>query len=61
AYTQAEHDCTPGRVTYLELGGDESRLRKWVGDFDVPLRFVGGEPRLAAAGIATSRGEIVVR
>ncbi|MGA6164589.1 hypothetical protein [Amycolatopsis magusensis] len=61
AYTRAAHGCTPGRVTYLELGGDEASLRKWVGDIDVPLRFAGGEPRLAAAGIATSRGEIVVR
>ncbi|MGW3966622.1 VOC family protein [Amycolatopsis sp. NPDC005003] len=60
-YAKAMHDCAPGRVTYLEVGGDESRMRQWVGEVDVPLRWVGGEPRLAAAGIATTRGEIVVR
>ena len=61
AYGEAAHDCAPGRVTYLEVGGDESELRQWVGEVDVPLRMVGGEPRLAAAGIATARGEILLR
>ena len=32
-----------------------------VGDVDVQLRMVGGEPRLAAMGIATDQGEIVLR
>ena len=61
AYATAAHDCAPGRVTYLEVGGDESGLRQWVGEIDVPLRMVGGEPRLAAAGISTARGEVVLR
>jgi len=61
AYTEAAHDCAPGRVTYLEVGGNASDVRHWVGEVDVPLRLVGGEPRLAAVGIATSRGEIVLR
>ncbi|GAA4527728.1 VOC family protein [Amycolatopsis samaneae] len=61
AYAEAEHDRAPGRVTWLEVGGDESRLRPWTGDIDVPVRWVGGEPRLAGVGIATSSGEIVVR
>ncbi|WP_152521479.1 VOC family protein [Amycolatopsis decaplanina] len=60
AYAKAAHDCAPGRVTYLEVGGDESCLRQWVGEVDVPLRMVGGEPRLAAAGIVTARGEHVL-
>ncbi|MFI7121714.1 VOC family protein [Amycolatopsis sp. NPDC049868] len=61
AYAKAAHDCAPGRVTYLEVGGDESEMRHWVGEVDVPLRVVGGEPRLVAAGIATARGEILLR
>jgi hypothetical protein len=61
AYGKAGHDCAPGRVTYLEVGGDASRLRRWVGEVDVPLRWADGEPRLAAVGIATARGEIVLR
>ncbi|MFD5246253.1 VOC family protein [Amycolatopsis sp. NPDC058340] len=61
AYFEAAHDCAPGRVTFLEVGGDESSLRQWVGELDVPLRMAGGEPRLVAAGIATDRGEILVR
>lgn len=61
AYAEAAHTCAPGRVTYLEIGGDESGVRQWVGDVDVQLRMVGGEPRLAAVGIATDQGEIVLR
>ncbi|UMP05141.1 VOC family protein [Amycolatopsis sp. EV170708-02-1] len=61
AYAKAAHDCVPGRVTYLEVGGDESGMRRWVGELDVPLRMAGGEPRLVAAGIATDRGEILLR
>lgn len=61
AYAEAAHACVPGRVTYLEVGGDESGVREWVGDVDVQLRMVGGEPRLAAMGIATDQGEIVLR
>jgi hypothetical protein len=61
AYAEAAHACAPGRVTYLEVGGDESGMRDWVGEVDVPLRFIGGEPRLAAVGIATARGEVVLR
>ncbi|MEU5263076.1 VOC family protein [Amycolatopsis sp. NPDC021455] len=61
AYDKAEHDCAPGRVTYLEVGGDASELRQWLGEVDVPLRWAGGEPRLTALGIATGRGEIVLR
>lgn len=61
AYVEAAHDCAPGGVTYLEVGGGESGMRQWVGEVDVPLRVVGGEPRLAAVGIATARGEMVVR
>jgi hypothetical protein len=32
-----------------------------VGDVDIPLRFVGGEPGLRAVGIATETGEVVLR
>jgi hypothetical protein len=61
AYARAAHDCAPGRVTHIEVGGDESAVRQWVGELDVELRVVGGEPGLTAVGIATARGEIVVR
>ena len=36
-------------------------MRQWVDQIDVPLRFAGGEPRLARVGIATDHGEIVLR
>ncbi|WP_158634141.1 hypothetical protein [Amycolatopsis sp. WAC 04169] len=48
-------------MSYLEIGGDESDVQQWVGELDVPLRFIGGESRLAAVGIVTARGEIVMR
>ena len=59
-YAKAMHDCAPGPVTYLEISGDDSVVRDWVGDVDVPLRFVNGSKGLVAVGIATANGEIVV-
>jgi hypothetical protein len=60
SYDKAAHECAPGQVTYLEVGGDELAMRQWVGEIDVPLRFVGGEPGLRAVGIATAQGQIVL-
>jgi Glyoxalase-like domain len=53
----------PRGIAWLELGGDERKIRDWLGAeaADVPLRFVGGEPGIRAVGIATDNGEIVVR
>ncbi|MGC7096409.1 VOC family protein [Amycolatopsis lurida] len=59
AYAEAAHDCAPGGVTYLEIGGEA--LRTWTGEVDVPLRVADGPPRLAAVGIASARGEITLR
>ncbi|MBN6040135.1 VOC family protein [Amycolatopsis sp. 195334CR] len=59
AYARAAHDCAPGEVTFLEVAGDG--LSRWTGEVDVPLRLSDGPPRLAAMGIATARGEIILR
>lgn len=59
-YAQAKHDCAPGQVTYLEISGDDSVVRDWVGDVDVSLRFVEGAEGLTAVGVATANGEIVI-
>ena len=48
-------------MTYLEISGDDSVVRDWVGDVDVPLRIVSGTDGLVAVGIATDSGEITIR
>ncbi|AHH99782.1 hypothetical protein KALB_6423 [Kutzneria albida DSM 43870] len=50
-------------VTWLEVGGDETVLRKHLGaeTFDrLPLRVVPGEPGLHAVAVRTAEGEEVV-
>jgi hypothetical protein len=61
AYAKAKHECAPGPVTYLVISGDDSAVREWVGDVDIPLRFVHGTDGLVGVGIATAHGEIVIR
>lgn len=60
-YDEVGHPSRPGGFTFIEVGGDEATIREWVGEIDVPLRFVGGEPRLAGVGIASPDGEITLR
>ncbi len=60
-YEEIQHPAQPGGFTFLEVGGDEADVRDWVGEIDVPLRFIGGEPRLAGVGIDSPAGEIVLR
>lgn len=50
----------PGAIEWIELGGDESRLRRWIGADQLPLRFVGGEPGVRAVGISMPGGDLIV-
>lgn len=52
----AGHRVEPVGITALELGGDPARLRQWIGDHDLPIRFVDGPPGPRAATVATRRG-----
>jgi hypothetical protein len=38
-----------------------NQMHEWLGDADLPVRFVSGDPGLHAVGIAGPRGEIVLR
>lgn len=60
-YDEVDQPAQPGGFTFIEVGGDEGTMSDWVGDIDTPLRFVGGEPRLVGVGIASPKGEIVLR
>ncbi|MGH7540410.1 MAG: VOC family protein [Gemmatimonadota bacterium] len=49
-------------IARAEVGGDEERLREWLGGDEAPIRVVEGEPRLLAVAIAVAGGsEIVLR
>lgn len=52
----AGHRVQPVGLTALELGGDHGRLRRWIGDHDLPIRFVDGPPGPHSATVTTSRG-----
>ena len=44
-----------GGITWIELTGDPDRLAAWLGDHDLPVRIVGGEPAVVAVGIGGGR------
>jgi hypothetical protein len=44
----------PGEgLTWVEVAGDEARLRDWLGGAELPLRVVDGVPAVRAIGIGT--------
>lgn len=49
-----------GGFTFIEVGGDEAKIRGVLGDAVLPVRFVGGRPGLRAVGIAGPTSEIVL-
>ena len=58
----AEHRVQVEGIAWAEVGGDEARLRDWLGGAEVPISVVEGEPRVRAVGIRLGDGsEIVVR
>ena len=40
-----------GGITWVEVAGDEQRLRDWLGDGDLPVRVSDGDPAVLAVGI----------
>ena len=47
--------------TFVEVGADADRMRAWVGDETIPVRCLEGEQGVLAVGLATEKGEIVLR
>lgn len=61
-YLEAAHECEPWGYTFVEVGDTPELLSAWVGEHDLPLRHVPNTPSgIHAAGIATDRGEVVLR
>jgi hypothetical protein len=59
---RAEHRVDPRGIDWVEVGGDEERLRDWLGGADAPIRVVGGDRRVHAVGVGLrGGGEIVLR
>lgn len=40
-----------GGITWVEVAGDRERVDDWLGDAEVPVRVVDGEPAVLAMGI----------
>jgi hypothetical protein len=56
----AEHRIDAEGIAWVEVGGDDERLRDWLGGEPVPIRVVAGEPRIHAVAIALADGSDLV-
>jgi hypothetical protein len=59
-YDRARHTCSPTRFTELTISGGEREMRDWLGQNDLPLRFVAGQEGIREAQIATANGDVVI-
>ena len=57
---EAGHECRPGRFTFVEVG-DSPAVDAWLGDHGLPIRVAGEGPGIRGVGIATDRGEVLIR
>lgn len=55
------HQVKPQGVAWVEVAGTDQSLMTWLDGGSIPLRITKGEPLLAAVGIATDVGEVVLR
>ena len=51
----AEHRVPVEGIAWAEVGGDEARLRGWLGGADVPIRVVDGDTARACGGARPPR------
>lgn len=59
-YERVAHTCAPGGFSELTISGSESEMSDWLGDNELPLRFVDGNDGIREARIAAADGEIVI-
>ncbi len=52
----AGHRVEPAGITALELGGDPARVQRWIGEHDLPIRFVDSPPGPHSVTIPTGHG-----
>ena len=52
---RADHSHSVSGIAAVELGGDARRLDGWLGEHDLPLRFVDGPDGVAAVEVAGDR------
>ena len=57
----APHRVAPGGIAWIEVAAEEEALSAWLGESGLPLRIGDGPAALAAAGIDTAEGQIVLR
>ncbi len=57
---QADHGCEPRGFAWMEVGGDERRLREWLGECPLDVRHVGGRPGMSRFAVRTEAGELVI-
>jgi hypothetical protein len=51
----AEHRVPAEGIAWVEVGGDEERLRAWLGDGDLPIRVVAdADPRVLSIGLSVA-------
>jgi len=58
--TPVEHASAPSGFAWVEIAGDPSRLKGWLGDHTLPVRVLGGPGNVLAVGITTADGELVL-
>ena len=59
--TRADHRVDAEGIVWAEVGGDEARLRDWLGGADAPIRVVDDVPRVHAVSVGLrGGGEIVL-
>jgi hypothetical protein len=56
----AQHRTTTSGISWVEVSGDTSELREWLGGDWLPVRIVEGPPDIRAVGIASKEGEVVL-
>ncbi len=57
---RAGHGVRAEGIAWVEIGGDEARLREWLGGDELPIRVTADPPGIRRVAIATAGGELVI-